>query len=230
MKQKVNLLDYLCVHFYSTGFALLRFAGLDFPRQKYPIDAGRLPGVTDGRSMIGQERFKVRQGHKSVDPYSLKKKNEIAISKLKVGFPAFHVAPVKFGRNLFSKLKNSSALYVNPEWKVDDLFPAIYRKLELGDEAKRVVILGRALGLFSRKEGKYTHGNRELGSSPKDIEEYLRSFRGSSVRNKLVLEIEEQKKKPGSLDKLISFKEKRKLDKIEEEMIDKVISELNPLA
>lgn len=186
-------------------------------------------GVKNPENSYAEERLR-KQGYTSIKPYGIGNKNEIGISILKVGYPAFHIALIKYGKRLISKIKDKESLYINPEWEPEDLYPSEYK---LGDEenvARINTCLGKAFGLIEEKGKEFYFKNKKIGNSYQEIVEFIKSFKGSSIRNKLSKNIEDEKKKEGASDQLIAYKERNKLDKIDKKIIDRVITEISPLA
>ncbi len=191
---------------------LLTYVGVDNPETSYVKEILR------------------KQGYSNIQPYSIRNKYEITISKLKVGFPAFHIALIKYGKKLISKIKDREKLYINPEWETEDLFPSVYTLGDEEDEMRITACLGRAFGLIEEKEKKFYFENKEIGRSYQEIVEFIKSFKGSSIRNKLSNLIEEEKQKEDAIDRLFAYKNSKKLDEIDTRIIESVLDELNPLA
>lgn len=185
-------------------------------------------GVENPETSYAKEILR-EQGYTNIQPCSVKNKNEIIISKLKIGFPAFHIALIKHGEKLISKTKNRKGLYINPEWESEGLFPSVYALENEEGEPRRIACLGRVFGLIEEKKGKFYLENKKF-SSDQEIIEFLRSFKGSNLRNKLSRQIEEEKQKKNAIERLIAYEESKKLDEIDKKIIERVINELNPLA
>lgn len=186
-------------------------------------------GVENPETSYAKEILR-KQGHTDAQPYSIRNKYEIAISKLKVGFPAFHIALIKYGKKLISKIKDREKLYINSEWELEDLLPSVYTLGDEEDEMRINACLGRAFGLIEEKEKKFYFQNKEIGSSYQEVVELIKSFKGSSIRNKLSNFIEEEKQKEDAIDRLFAYKNSKKLDEIDTRIIESVLDELNPLA
>ncbi|MBI4547106.1 MAG: hypothetical protein HY707_03940 [Ignavibacteriae bacterium] len=171
-----------------------------------------------------------KQGQPNIFAYSTGNKNEIVISKLKIGFPAFHIALVGYGKHLVSNTPESSKFYVNDEWQLEDLFPTTHTFGDEEDEVRTIICLGKAFGLICQKNAQYFFEDKILGETDRKMNDYLRSFRASTVRVLISQRIEERKHKHTAVEELINYKVNNELDVTNLRIIDKVINEISPLA
>jgi hypothetical protein len=186
-------------------------------------------GVCNAENSHAKELLR-KQGQPNIFAYSTGNKNEIVISKLKVGFPAFHIALAGYGRDLLSSTPQSHNFYVNSDWQIEDLFPISHSLGDADDEIRVILCLGKAFGLIEKKGDQYYFEDKTLGENNKTVSDYLKSFRGSGVRLKLLGYIEQEKAKENAVDLLIKYKMQSNADKTDLGVIDKAIRELNPLA
>lgn len=186
-------------------------------------------GVRNAEDSPAKELLR-KQGQSNISVYSTGDKNEITISKLKVGFPAFHIALVGYGKQSISNTPNSAKFYINNEWQLEDLFPSCHTLGDDEDEIRIIVCLGKAFGLIERTGDQYGFEGKILGDSDQTVSDYLKSFRASSTRVSLLERIEEEKKKKNIVDRLINYKSNNKLDRTSLRIIERVINELSPLA
>jgi len=186
-------------------------------------------GVRNAEDSPAKELLR-KQGQSNISVYSTGNKNEITISKLKVGFPAFHIALVEYGKQLISNTPNSAKFYINNEWQLEDLFPSSHTLGDDEDEIRIIVCLGKAFGLIERTGGHYLFEDKSLGETDEAVSEHLKSFRAGGVRVSLLDRIQEEKRKENAINQLVNYKMNNKLDKINLRIIDKVIRELSPLA
>lgn len=171
-----------------------------------------------------------KQGFANISFYSTRNKYEIVMSKLKIGFPAFHMALVRHGKQLISKNKDFDRIYISAEWQLEDLFPTKFYIGEEERELRRVIYLGKAFGLLTNKEGELHFENVALGQVESEIIEFLRSMKGSSVRNKVTEAIEREKSMDNAMERLIEYRENYKIKGLELELVDETIGEVSPLS
>lgn len=186
-------------------------------------------GVGNSETSYAKEVLR-KQGYSDIQLSSVGNKNEIAISKLKIGFPAFHIALINYAEKLLSKAKDKKELHIKPEWQLEELFPSSYTLGDEEDEARITACLGKAFGLIDEKQEKFYFEDKDVGNSYQALIEFLRSFEGSDVRNKISKQIEHGKLKEDATDRLMAYEETKKVDEIDEKIIRRVINELNPLA
>lgn len=186
-----------------------------------------------------EDSFAKNRLHKIYDEnilaYSIDSKYEIVFAKLKIGFPAFHIKSVKYGKHNLEITKNKDSFYLNPEeWEVEDLIPSLYTIGDEQDESRKIACISRALKFITSK-GKEFHFKKDdvdivIGKSYKNVVDFLRSFKGNSIRNKLFDLIELEKEKETTFDRLTEYSKKNKLDDIDKKILEEILDELNPLA
>ena len=187
-------------------------------------------GVDNSSTSFVKEVFD-RQGLSSLQYYNAKSMDVIAMTHLKVGFPAFYIGLVKHGARLLANKPGSSSLYINPQWKMKDLIPS---QLTLGnsdDPIRRILCLGKALNLISESEQGLSYHDTILAPNMTELIELLRSFRGIDLRKKLEEAINQDKKGANALDRLVDYLERNReqLDAVETTILEEVITDLNPL-
>ena len=184
-----------------------------------------------GNSMTSYVKDVLRkQGYSDIQLSSVGNKDEITISKLKIGFPAFHIALMNYGEKLLSEGEDKKEFYVKPEWPLEELFPSSYTLGNEEDKTRVTACLGRAFGLIKEKQGSFYFEDKDLGKSYHTLIEFLRSFEGSGIRNKISKQVERRKLKEDAIDTIMVYKETKKVDEVDEKIIRRVTDELNPLA
>ncbi len=194
------------------GSLPLTYLGVEEPERSYTKDIFNKQGCTYTRV------------------HSIKNKHEIVLYKVKVGFPAFHIALIKYGNRLISQFAQKDSLYVNPEYAVEDLLPAFNSSANNIDEEMQMVSLGRAFGLVEKKEEGLYFNEKKLGESYQATVDLLKSFKGITIRNQLSEQIETEKQKEGAIDRLSSYIDAKNLDINDKAIIEQSLTELNPLA
>ncbi|MAF94956.1 MAG: hypothetical protein CMM60_04295 [Rhodospirillaceae bacterium] len=186
-------------------------------------------GVEDPETSFTKEIL-IKHGYKDTQFYSIKNKYEIAISKLKIGFPAFHISLIRYGKKLISKIKEKNKLYINQEWEPEDLFPSVCNYSDEADDVMELACLGKAFGLIEEKEKTFYFKDINIGKSYEEIVEFINSFKGSSIRNKLSNQIEQEKQKEDAYDRLYAYMDSKILDDNNKSIVERLLNELNPLA
>jgi hypothetical protein len=186
-------------------------------------------GVEKSDSSDSKELLK-KQGYGNIFFYSSGNKHELVMSKLKVGFPAFHIALIKHGKQLTVRSPELGESYVNTEWDLEDLFPTEYVLGKDDRELRKLVCMATAFNLIVKKRDKVYFENLPLGTSLDEIVEFLRSFKGSNYRLKLIDLVEREKQKEDAVDRLISYRETKSVKNLELELINEMINELSPLS
>jgi hypothetical protein len=186
-------------------------------------------GVKDPETSYALETL-TKQGYTKISAHNFETKDEIVISKLKVGFPAFHIGLVRYGKRVLSQTKDKKSVYTDPSWKPKDLFPSLYTLGDEKDQVRRIFCLGKAFGLIKSKGENYQFEETDLGSTEEEVTQFLKSPKGSKPRNDLAKQIDKEKNKEDAVSRLLDFKEKSDLDRIDEKIIDSTMDEINPLA
>lgn len=171
-----------------------------------------------------------RQLQDSVEVYSTNNKSEISITRWKVGFPAFHVAAVGYGRALLMRQANQAAWYVEPEWRPSDLVPSARTLGGEGDEVRRLSTLACGLGVIASVGGDLLlHGER-VADSYEALVEILRTFKSRQLRVDLQARVAEELAKDNAVERLVTYREEKELDEVDRRIIEQTIMEISPLA
>jgi len=188
-------------------------------------------GVLNPTTSFAKEVYD-KQGMAGLQYYDLQSKDFVVMTRLKVGYPAFHIGLVKYGARLLANWPDSQLLYVNPQWQMKDLIPS---QLTLGDSSdviRRILCLGKAFNLIHEDEGGISFDGKCIAVNATEFVELLRSFRGVGLRKKMEEAIEQVKMGENALDRLVDYldKNRERLDTVDIEILNEVIAELNPLA
>jgi hypothetical protein len=162
--------------------------------------------------------------------YSTGNQYELTAARMKVGFPAYHVALVRYGRNI-TEAGDAKRFAVDPDWELEDVIPSLYVAGGADDAARILVCLGRAFGIidFERTTG-YAFDGVVLGRTIETAAAELRKASTGSPRNQLNYRIEAAKAAPTAMDQLVKFKTTLRGDSVDLEILTRVINELSPLA
>jgi len=172
-----------------------------------------------------------KEGHKNIQLYSTRNKYEISVYRFKIGFPAFNIALIKYGKRLISKVTDINGLYINPEWEPEDLLPSVYFRLSNEvDEEMQIISLANAFGLIEEKEKEFYFKDTNIGKSYQATVDFIKSFKGSSIRNQLSNQIEKEKQKENARDRLFTYINSKDMDKDDKLIVERTLKKLNPLA
>jgi hypothetical protein len=171
-----------------------------------------------------------RIGGSSTTFYSTGNQYELTAARMKVGFPAYHVALVPYGRKIAGEA-DPKRFAVDPDWELEDVIPSLYVAGGADDAARILVCLGRAFGLigFARAEG-YAFDEVVLGKTIEAAVAELRKASSGKLRNQLGYRIEAAKTAPNAMEQLVNFKTTARGDSVDLEILSRVITELSPLA
>lgn len=204
------------------------FVLLDVERGEDGSQALVYVGVYDSSDSLAKTALQ-SQGHTDVNYYSTGNDTEIVVTRLKVGFPAFHVALVQYGRTLLNKL-GENTFAMNPDWMAADLMPSLYTLGAQDDPVRQIFCLGRVFSLITAREGCYYLEGQRLGTTEREAVETLRSFAANALRDRLLERIEAAKQEPDALDALVRYREAKGVDDIDRSIVDRVISQISSLA
>lgn len=155
---------------------------------------------------------------------------ELTAMRLKVGFPAFHVALVSYGRKIVSQ-GDPRRFAVDPEWDLIDLVPSLFVAGNADDAARNLFCLGRAFDLitYDKKNG-YVIDETRLGSSLEECLAELRKPGNGTLRGQLTYKIAAGKGSADALERLNKFKAVSRRDSVDLAILDRTIAEISPLA
>lgn len=183
---------------------------------------------TDEQSRCKQLFGKVGGGPKSF--YSTGNRYELTAARLKVGFPAFQVALMPYGRRIVNA-GEPRRFAIDREWELVDLMPSLFTSGTADDPARRLICLGLAYRVVTVDDKRgYMFEQVELGKSLEDAAARLRSASSAKIRGQVSQKIEAQHQGEDALDKLRKCRREKGQDPIDIEILDQAIAELNPLS
>jgi len=158
--------------------------------------------------------------------YNNDETDSVEIIRFKIGFPAFHIAMLKYGKKLVQKTKDKSKVYIWPEREYEDIFPENY--IEYDKNLLSVITLSKAFGIINLKKNGYYYNDHLLGKTKEQVIKELAVSK--EICKELESKIEQLKEQADAATKLREFINSSKLDKDESKIIKEVLEELNPLA
>lgn len=182
----------------------------------------------DERSICRELLTKI--GGPSTTFYSTGNQYELTAARMKVGFPAFHVALVPYGRKIAVE-GDAKRFAVDPEWELEDVIPSLFVAGDADDAARKLVCLGRAFDIigFERSKG-YSFDAVLLGKTIEAATAELRKAPSGNLRNQLSYRVEAAKTGANAMEQLLKFKTTAKGDSVDLEILNRLITELSPLA
>lgn len=183
---------------------------------------------TDEQSRCKQLFGKVGGGPKSF--YSTGNRYELTAARLKVGFPAFQVALMPYGRRVVNA-GEPRRFAIDREWELVDPMPSLFTSGTADDPARRLICLGLAYRVVTLDDRKgYMFDQVELGKSLEDAAARVRSASTAKIRAQMTQRIETLEQNEDALDRLRTYRERKGQDPIDIEILDRAIAELNPLS
>jgi len=171
-----------------------------------------------------------RIGGSSMTFYSHGNQYELIAARMKVGFPAYHVALVPYGRNI-TESADPKRFAVQPDWELEDVIPSLYVAGGADDAARILVCLGRAFGIIDLEPTRgFAFDGVFLGKTIETAVGELRKASSGTVRTQLSSRIDAAKAAPNATDRLVEFKTAVKGDSVDLEILSRFINELSPLA
>lgn len=185
-------------------------------------------GVANVESSLARDLLRT-PGAGTITAYGSGTPSEIVMAKLKIGFPAFQVASVKYAKASLAALGDSTGFYAT-DWSLKDLFPSVYTLGDEADEARRLACLGRAFSVIGTDGQWFSYAGRILGASVEDLVANLRAADNAPLRQELWQVIEDRKHRAAAVEELERFRRTQELDRVDEAIVNRTLNEINPLA
>ncbi|MBM3461706.1 MAG: hypothetical protein FJX76_06350 [Armatimonadetes bacterium] len=156
-------------------------------------------------------------------------KQSLIVYRLKAGFPAFLMSPVRFCRAALNRLPDRPMYFTDPLGRLPSVFPTSYTVGDVDDEIRQIVCLGQAFGFLQEYNGGWWMNGQKLADSYEDLGEYLRRMAAAPVREDMRRMVLLCKAESGAVFKLSSYLRGHAVERIDHDIIETTIRELSPL-